>query len=272
MPRRSLTPESCASRSRRPSSASWLISPPRTGAGAARGSFAGRRAAPLRRRGRTGRFDSARPKSSGSFSRVVCATTRGPAKDVSAPGSARITSPRLAKLAVTPPVVGCASTEISTPPASCRSPTATTVFGSCISARMPSCMRAPPDAETEISAPASSAARSQARANRSPTTLPIEPPMNAKSIAATRQGCPSTAARPVRIASPSPVPSSASASRSTYGRRSKNSSGSADRRSPSSSSNVPGSASCAIRSRARTGKWCPHCGQTRSCSASSSSR
>ena len=68
------------------------------------------------------KFDSARPKSSGSFSRVVCATTRGPANDVSAPGSARITSPRLAKLAVTPPVVGCASTEISTPPASWRSP------------------------------------------------------------------------------------------------------------------------------------------------------
>src|SRR4029078_3651402 len=54
----------------------------------------------------TRRVDAARPKSSGSFSRVVWATTRGPAKDVSAPGSARITSPRLAKLAVTPPVVG----------------------------------------------------------------------------------------------------------------------------------------------------------------------
>ena len=59
------------------------------------------------------KFDSARPKSSGSFSRVVCATTRGPANDISAPGSARITSPRLAKLASTPPVVGCVSTEIS---------------------------------------------------------------------------------------------------------------------------------------------------------------
>ena len=98
------------------------------------------------------RFDSASPKSSGSFSRVVCATTRGPAKDISAPGSARITSPRLAKLAVTPPVVGWASTEMSVPPASCSSSTAATVFGSCISARIPSCMRAPPDAETETTA------------------------------------------------------------------------------------------------------------------------
>ena len=34
------------------------------------------------------KFDSARPKSSGSFSRVVCETTRGPANDMSAPGSA----------------------------------------------------------------------------------------------------------------------------------------------------------------------------------------
>ena len=31
------------------------------------------------------RFDSARPKSSGSFSRVVCATTRGPANDIARP-------------------------------------------------------------------------------------------------------------------------------------------------------------------------------------------
>ena len=48
------------------------------------------------------RFDSARPKSSGSFSRVVCWTTRGPVNDSSAPGSATSTSPRLAKLASTP--------------------------------------------------------------------------------------------------------------------------------------------------------------------------
>ena len=45
----------------------------------------------------------------------------------------------------------------------------------------------------------------------------------------------SISALPVRSASPRPVPSSASASRSTYGRRSKNWSGSAERRSPISS-------------------------------------
>ena len=58
------------------------------------------------------RFDSARPKSSGSFSRVVCCTTRGPAKDISAPGSATTTSPREAKVASRPPVVGCARIEM----------------------------------------------------------------------------------------------------------------------------------------------------------------
>ena len=40
---------------------------------------------------------------------------------------------------------------MSEPPDSCSSSIATTVFGSCISARIPSCMRAPPDAETETS-------------------------------------------------------------------------------------------------------------------------
>ncbi len=37
---------------------------------------------------------------------MVCLITRGPAKPISALGSARITSPTEAKLAVTPPVVG----------------------------------------------------------------------------------------------------------------------------------------------------------------------
>ena len=57
-------------------------------------------------------MNSARWKSSGSFSPMVCSMTLGPAKPISAPGSARITSPREAKLAVTPPVVGSVRTEI----------------------------------------------------------------------------------------------------------------------------------------------------------------
>ena len=41
---------------------------------------------------------------------VVCSITRGPAKATRAPGSAMMTSPSMAKLAVTPPVVGSVST------------------------------------------------------------------------------------------------------------------------------------------------------------------
>jgi acetyl-CoA carboxylase carboxyl transferase subunit beta len=48
---------------------------------------------------------------SGSGWRIVSAMTRGPAKPMSARGSARFTSPSIAKLAVTPPVVGSVSTD-----------------------------------------------------------------------------------------------------------------------------------------------------------------
>ena len=40
---------------------------------------------------------------SGSFGLVICSMTRGPAKPISAPGSAMITSPMVAYDAVTPP-------------------------------------------------------------------------------------------------------------------------------------------------------------------------
>ncbi len=42
---------------------------------------------------------------------MVCSMTRGPAKPMSALGSAMLTSPSIAKLAVTPPVVGSVRTE-----------------------------------------------------------------------------------------------------------------------------------------------------------------
>ena len=47
----------------------------------------------------------------GSFSRMVCSMTRGPAKPMRALGSAMITSPSQAKEAATPPVVGWSITE-----------------------------------------------------------------------------------------------------------------------------------------------------------------
>src|SRR5471032_733787 len=54
--------------------------------------------------------NSARWKPSGSFSRTVFSITRGPAKPISAFGSAITTSPRKANEADTPPMVGSVST------------------------------------------------------------------------------------------------------------------------------------------------------------------
>ena len=56
------------------------------------------------------------------------------------------------------------------------------VLASCISASVPSCIRAPPDADTMISGTRSARAASAARVTFSPTTAPIEPPMNPKSM------------------------------------------------------------------------------------------
>ena len=191
---------------------------------------------------------------------------------ISAPGSAIVTSPSDANDASTPAVVGCAITVSIGRRASCSSSTAQTVFGSCISERIPSCMRAPPELVTETSGTPRSIAESHARENFSPTALPIEPPMNEKSITASSTGWPSIAAWPTTIASPSPVFSSASESRSAYGRRSKNSSGSSERTSAASSTNEPSSAYQAIRARAGIGKWWPQWPQTQSAASSSSSR
>src|SRR5690606_14955037 len=49
---------------------------------------------------------------SGRSCPIVCLITRGPANPITAPGSARIASPSMAKLALTPPVVGLVSIEM----------------------------------------------------------------------------------------------------------------------------------------------------------------
>ena len=62
----------------------------------------------------------------------------------------------------------------------------------CIRERIPSCIRAPPE-EQKITIPQSSSlARSARRATFSPTTDPMEPPINSKSITPTMAGCPRT--------------------------------------------------------------------------------
>ena len=97
-------------------------------------------------------------------------------------GSAMFTSPSAANEANTPPVVGSVIRLMYGTPASASRPSAATVFASCISESVPSCIRAPPEADTTMSGSRSSSACSAARVTFSPTTVPIEPPMNAKSM------------------------------------------------------------------------------------------
>ncbi len=124
---------------------------------------------------------------------------------MSAPGSATMRSPSDAYDASTPPVVGSVITLTNGTPASSRRASAETIFPICMSARVPSCMRAPPDADTTTRARRSASARSAARVIFSPTTLPIEPPMNSKSMTTSSTGLPPIAALPAMAASFSPL-------------------------------------------------------------------
>jgi len=123
-------------------------------------------------------------------------------------------------------------------------------------------MRAPPDADTTTSERRSASARSAARVIFSPTTLPIEPPMNSKSMTTSSTGFPPIVALPAMAASFSPLFSCAAAMRSGYGLLSTNPSGSPEARSLSCSANDPLSTSISMRSRAPIRKWCSHFEQT----------
>ena len=165
------------------------------------------------------RFDSARPKSSGSFSRVVCATTRGPANDISAPGSASSTSPRLAKLASTPPVVGCAMTLISAQPASCSSSTAHDRLRQLHEREDPllHARAAGGGDRDERDAGARPRSRRRARTSRPSTRAhraAHEREVHDRELA---RAAARSSPLPITIASPRPVAISASASRSLYG-------------------------------------------------------
>ena len=137
----------------------------------------------------------------------------GPAKPISACRSARITSPSIAKLAVTPPVVGSASTLMYRPPASWNRARAAEVLAICISENPLSIIRAPPEAVTITSGSSASSAFSIARAIFSPITEPIEPPRNVKSITASTSRRPLMKARPLSTPSALPVLRRADSSR-----------------------------------------------------------
>jgi hypothetical protein len=129
-------------------------------------------------------------KPSGSSTLIVFQIVRGPAKPIRALGSAMMKSPSMAKLAVTPPVVGSASRLMNNPPASSSRARAALVLAICISDSADSCMRAPPEQLTISSGSFSSAAASIVSVIFSPTTLPIEPIMNVGSITAIMIGRP----------------------------------------------------------------------------------
>ena len=135
------------------------------------------------------RLDSARPKSSGSVS-------RGGLLDHARPGErhqrARLGDRDVAERGEAArsrrPSSGGAITEMNGTPASRSASTAATVFAICISARMSSCMRAPPEAATETSGtPWRAPGRRRARTSHRPPS-PCCRPGSAKSITASATG------------------------------------------------------------------------------------
>src|ERR1700676_5604721 len=198
----------------------------------------------------------------GSFWRMVCSITRGPANPIKAPGSAMFKSPSMAKEAVTPPVVGSVRTEINGTLASSRRASAAEILASCIRLTTPSIMRAPPEAETMTMGTLVSCACSMARVMASPTTAPMLPPMNAYSIELTITVRPFNLPRALITASFSPVSACACFSRDEYALRSTNFRGSVEVRLESETSYSLSSRSWARRLRASMRKCRSHLGQT----------
>ncbi len=124
---------------------------------------------------------------------------------MSAPGSARMMSPCMAKDAVTPPVVGSVSTVMKGSAARLRRSTAQDTFAICMREVSPSCMRAPPEAQNTTTGRRSSMARSIRAATFSPTTCPMEPMKKPDSMTPMATGSPAMVARPVRTASSRPL-------------------------------------------------------------------
>jgi hypothetical protein len=132
----------------------------------------------------------------------------------------------------------------------------------CISDSRPSCIRAPPDAENDRNGARWSIAACTPRAKRSPTTEPIDPPMNSNSKQATTTAMVRIDPVITTSASVSDDSVAASASRSGYLRLSLNLSGSSGRTSCPNSTRFSRSSSRSSRARALRRMWCSHLGQT----------
>ena len=133
----------------------------------------------------------------------------------------------------------------------------------CIREKIPSCIRAPPpEPETITSGSRCRVASSTARVSFSPTTEPMLPMMKLLSVTPKTMRMPRMKPWPTIAASFSPVAACSALTRSGYGRRSLNPSGSTGCRSANHSSNVSLSRSWLIRSTAETRRWWLHSGQT----------
>ena len=141
----------------------------------------------------------------GSFWRMVCSMTRGPANPISAFGSAMFMSPSIAKLAVTPPVVGSVSTDNVGEPHAVETRSAAADLRHLHQRQRPFHHAGAARAADDDDRPPPLDGRSIARVIFSPTTTPMLPPMNAYSMAATIVAIPSSTPEPTMTASFSPV-------------------------------------------------------------------
>ena len=130
---------------------------------------------------------------------------RAGARPRSAPGSASITSARVAKLEYTCPVVGLAMTVMKGSPSSPRLFRAKEALAICIRDMTPSCMPAVPLVTTATTGILRLVASSNARDTFSPTTAPMVPPTNRKSSTMSTTGLPPMVHLPVMAASVRPV-------------------------------------------------------------------
>jgi hypothetical protein len=79
------------------------------------------------------------------------------------------------------------------------------VRGICMSERMPSCMRAPPEAANRMNGVRFSTARNMPATTDSPAAMPSDPAMKRKSCAAATTSWPSSLPSPTSTASSSSV-------------------------------------------------------------------
>ncbi len=171
-------------------------------------------------------------------------------------------SPSIARLADTPPVVGSVSTEMYGSFACAMRDSTALVLLICSSDSSPSCMRAPPLDEKQISGRPLARQCSAPRVKRSPTTEPIEPPRKRNSNAQATTSMPCSAPAITIIASFSPTVFCAAVRRSRYFLLSRNLSGSSGSTSSASSRPVPSSRKPMSRSRPSMRMWWLHFGHT----------